>query len=360
MSERKLRLGIIGAGMFSLSFHAPQLRATERVEMTAICRRNPKQLAIARDALGVSNTYTDWHEMLDKEDLDAVLVSTPHHYHAEPVLEALERGLHVLVDKPMALTSREAWDMVASAKQAERVLMIAVAHRAEGRLLALKAQLDAGLIGQIRQINCSSTTYRRWFWQAQAIPPDVMAVVHSVLDVPDEFYSGWQDWHRDPVQMGGGSFPDIGVYGLDLALWLVGAPPTEVVAFTENAGLPVECFVGAQARLANGVLLSLNYADGPPQPIAAGQRQLMIVGEDGIVLDDHQQQFWLHQNGERTQLVLDQPGTSIAEAFVSAILDGKANLSPAYQGANVVDFMEAMYRSAAEGRIVKIEPGPQG
>ena len=52
---------------------------------------------------------------------------------------------------------------------------------------------------------------------------------------------------------GTGSFPDIGVYMLDLALWIGGAPPTEVVAFTENAGLPVECFVSAQARLAKGL-----------------------------------------------------------------------------------------------------------
>jgi predicted dehydrogenase len=233
------------------------------------------------------------------------------------------------------------------------------ASRAEGQWQSLKRQLDAGIVGQVRQINCSVTTYRRWFWQADAIPPDVMEVVHSILDVPDTFYKGWQEWHRDPAQMGGGTFPDIGVYSLDLALWLAGAPATEVVAFTENAGLPVECFITAQARLANGVLLSLNFADGAPQPILGGERQLMIVGEAGVVMDDAEGQFWLHQHGERTKLALDQADTTIAKAFIATIQDGQENLSPAYQGANVVDFMEAMYRSAAEGRIVKIEPGSQ-
>jgi predicted dehydrogenase len=133
-----------------------------------------------------------------------------------------------------------------------------------------------------------------------------------------------------------------------------------VVAFTENAGLPVECFITAQARLANGVLLSLNFADGAPQPITGGERQLMIVGEDGVVMDDVEGQLWLHQQGQRTKLAIDQADTTIAKAFIAAIRDGKVNLSPAYQGANVVDFMDAMYRSAAEGRIVRIEPGPQG
>lgn len=359
MTEQKLRLGIIGAGMFSLWFHSPQLRATGRAEIVAICRRNQKQLAIAQDVLGVEKTYTDWRKMIDTEDLDAVLVSTPHHYHAEPALGALERGLHVLVDKPMALTSRDAWNMVATARRANRVLMVTYGPRAEGRLQALKRQLDAGLIGQIRQINCSTALYRRWFWQTESIPPDIREVARAVLDVPDEFYEGWQEWHRNPENMGGGSFPDVGVYSLDLTLWMAGAPATEVVAFTENAGLPVEAFISAQARLASGALLSLNYADGHPQPLLSGQRQLMFVGEEGVIMDDDKGQFWLHKNGERTPLVLDQPDTTIAEAFVSSVLDGNDNISPAYQGANVVDFMEAMYRSAAEGRIVKVEPGEQ-
>jgi predicted dehydrogenase len=359
MTERTLRVGIIGAGMFALWFHAPQLRATGRAEIVAICRRRPKQLAMAQAVLGVDRTYTDWRAMLDAEELDAVVVSTPHHYHAEPALGALERGLHVLVDKPMALTSQEAWRMVDAAKRAGRVLMVTYAPRAEGVWLSLKCQLDAGIIGPIRQIACSTTTYRRWFWQGDSIPPEAMEVARSVLDVPDAFYEGWREWHADPEQMGGGTFADIGVYDLDRVLWLAGAPATEVVAFTDNAGLPVPCFINAQARLANGVLLSLNFADGPPQPALGGQRQLMIVGDDGVIADDAEGTFWLHKGEERSKLAVDQPDTTMAQAFVAAVLDGQPVLSPAYQGANVVDVMEAIARSVAERRIVAIAPGPQ-
>jgi predicted dehydrogenase len=81
----------------------------------------------------------------------------------------------------------------------------------------------------------------------------------------------------------------------------------------------------------------------------------MLVGEAGTITDDAEGQFWLHQRGERTLLPADEPETTIAEAFVSAVLDGRPNLSPAEQGAHVVDFMEAMYRSAAEHRIVAID-----
>src|SRR5262245_20432338 len=161
MTERKLRVGIIGAGLFALWFHSPQLRATERIELAAICRRSTKHLAIAQEALGVADTFTDWRDMLDNADLDAVVVSQAHHYHVEPTLGALERGLHVLVDKPMALRGRDAWAMVAAAERAERVLMVCYSSRADGQWQSLKRQLDAGIIGQLRQINCSVTTYRR-------------------------------------------------------------------------------------------------------------------------------------------------------------------------------------------------------
>lgn len=355
MPDRKLRIGIIGVGMFACYFHAPQLRATGRAEIAAICRRNPDRLAIARDHLGVERTYTDWRAMLREVELDAVVVSTPHAQHAEQCRAALDHGLHVLVDKPLALTGAEAWELVDAARRADRVLTVVYGTRAHQRLRALKSEIDAGLIGQVRQISCAFTTYRRWIWQDDTIPPDVMEIAQSILPVSDSFYAEWQAWHRDPTQMGGGGiFPDLGVYPLDTILWLAGSPPIAVVGLTEKDGMPVECLVSAQARLANGALLSLSFTDGPPQPILAEQRQLMIVGEHGTIMDDHEGRYWLYRNGERSTIPEDVPVTTIADAFVATILDRQPNLSPGEHGANVVAFMEAIYRSAAEGRVMAL------
>ncbi len=107
-----LRVGIIGMGLIAALGHVPQLRATGRVEIVAACRRDPTKLAMASDALGIPQTYTDWREMLGRAPLDAVVLTTPVHLHTEPTIAALERGLHVLVEKPMALASRDAQAMV--------------------------------------------------------------------------------------------------------------------------------------------------------------------------------------------------------------------------------------------------------
>src|SRR5438034_6458493 len=118
MATNKLRVGIIGIGWFAALSHVPNLRKTGQAEVVAICRRNPERLALAKEALNIDEAYTDWREMLNEAALDAVVVSTPHHLHVEPTIAALECGLHVLVEKPIALTSKDAWAMVNAAEKA--------------------------------------------------------------------------------------------------------------------------------------------------------------------------------------------------------------------------------------------------
>ena len=119
MADGKMRVGIIGMGVYAAFAHIPQLKALEQIEITAISRRNPERLTMAQKAFDIPQSYTDWRKMLDQVSLDAVVVSTPHHLHYEPTIAALQQGLHVLVEKPMALTSREAWAMVKAAEAAQ-------------------------------------------------------------------------------------------------------------------------------------------------------------------------------------------------------------------------------------------------
>src|SRR4051812_19645899 len=104
MSRDKLRVGIIGMGWWAFLAHVPNLRNTGKAEIVAISRRNAERLAMAKEATNVDHAYTDWRDMLAKESLDAVIVCTPHHAHLAPTVTALEAGLHVLVEKPIALT----------------------------------------------------------------------------------------------------------------------------------------------------------------------------------------------------------------------------------------------------------------
>ena len=108
MTNQKLRIGVIGIGWYAGATLIPSLRETGRAEIVAIARRNPDRLAQAQAELQIPAVFTDWREMLDKTKLDAVVVSTPPNTHAEPTVAALERGLHVFVEKPIALTAADA------------------------------------------------------------------------------------------------------------------------------------------------------------------------------------------------------------------------------------------------------------
>lgn len=354
MEDEKLRVGIIGIGWWALAVHAPRLQAMPGVEIVAISRRNAEALADARQRLGGPEAYTDWRDMLDRVDLDAVIVATPHHAHAKPTLEALKRGLHVLVEKPMALASEDAWAMVEAAERADRVLMVGYNRRCIGRWRAAARALRDGALGQVRQLVLNVDYNLRWLWELTQIPQGMNQVLDA-QGVPHSFFGGGLEgyWRRDPDKMGGGEFADWGSHYVDLALWLGGAPGVEVVALAASAGLPVETHLGVQARLANDVLVSLSSADG----VAAKANHLTLYGDAGTLIAD-----WTEEQPEI--VVRDAEGESALEgegaettptaAFIDTIRNGAPNLSPARDGAHAVAFTEAVYRSIEEGTVVQV------
>jgi len=360
MSDKRLRIGIIGIGTYALGWHVPRLREIEGAEVVAVARRNAAALADAQKATGAAGAYTDWRELLAHPDLDAVIVATPHHAHAAPALAALERGLHVLVEKPMALTSQDAWAMVEAGAQANRTLMVAYNRRSMGCWRSAAQALRAGILGTIRQVNMAVFYDFRWLMEAERLSAayrkwlEARGVPQSCIVDDLETY-----WRRDPERMGGGMFADTGSHFVDLALWLGGAPPVEVVALATSAGLPVETHLGIQARLANDVLLSLSLSDSVP----AGANRLTVYGDLGTLTADWatgHPEIVVHRAEGREELDIELQDTTTTAAFVDTILKGTPNLSPARDGAYAVAFTEAVYRSIAEKRIVGIELKPAG
>jgi predicted dehydrogenase len=124
----RLRVGVIGCGGVAQMMHLPYLRELDdRFEITALCDLSPAVLEAVGEHFGVGARFTDYHDLVS-HDLDAVLVLTPGS-HAPAALAALERGLHVLVEKPMCFTLREADDLIAAAGRADRKLMVAYMKR---------------------------------------------------------------------------------------------------------------------------------------------------------------------------------------------------------------------------------------
>ncbi|HZK62027.1 MAG TPA: Gfo/Idh/MocA family oxidoreductase [Anaerovoracaceae bacterium] len=123
MDKPKVRIGVIGLGIWG-QMHVTAYKQCNSAEIVAVCDLNEKLAEDTSVKYMIPGYYSDMNEMLEKENLDAVSIATPDNCHAEPVIKAAEKGLHVMVEKPLATTVHECREMINAAKKNNVYLMI--------------------------------------------------------------------------------------------------------------------------------------------------------------------------------------------------------------------------------------------
>ena len=196
-----LRVGVIGLG-FAGETHAKAYQTIPGVEVVAMAGLEAERLKQLTASLGIPNAFRNWEDLVALDGLDIISVCTPNFLHAPITVAALERGRHVLCEKPLARTGAEAQTMVDAAIKAGRVLMTAFNHRQRGDVQVLKRYLDAGSLGRVYHAKAS------WM-RRRGIP-------------------GMGSWFTSKDMAGGGPLIDLGVHVLDMALYLLDEP--EVLA----------------------------------------------------------------------------------------------------------------------------------
>lgn len=356
----KLRVGVIGVGWYAGEILIPQMRETGRVEVVAISRRDPDRLALAQQHLNVPEAYTDWREMLETSALDAVVVGTPPNAHAAPTIAALQRRLHVFVEKPIALSVSDAQRMMQAASSANRILTVGYNARAMGSWRTISRLLRSGAIGEVRQISVNACADFRFIWKAMNLPDESQNVFDPSTYYGDTFARG--NWRTNPEVVGGGMFADVGSHIQDIMLWLGNGYPTEVVAFAQSAGSP--SIIQAMARLDNGVTISLCFNDnvsGGEAVTFYSNGSMTFFGDQGMltadwtkVMSTEAEQIIIEREGVRTQVDVEYETIPVIASFVATVLDGAPNLCPANEAARAAAMTEATYRSLEEKGIVQV------
>ena len=148
-----LRIGVIGAGWFASRRHCPDIQEHPRAALTALCRRDPDMLAKMADHFGVNDTFTDYREMLDKENLDIVSVCSWDPQHAEMSIAACaRRPKAVLCEKPMAISLGEADAMIIAAQRNDVKLAIGHQRRFYSSWREARRMIADGAIGQPKRL----------------------------------------------------------------------------------------------------------------------------------------------------------------------------------------------------------------
>lgn len=148
---RRVRYGIIGLGWFG-EFHGEALASLPNVQLYSLCTRTESRLHQLGKKFGVTNLYTDYNEMLEDPELEAVSITTMWDQHTEPTLAALRAGKHVFLEKPMASTLADCRAIVDAANATSKFFMVGHIVRFNPRYAAVKREIDAGKIGKIVSI----------------------------------------------------------------------------------------------------------------------------------------------------------------------------------------------------------------
>jgi predicted dehydrogenase len=186
-----LKIGIIGAGSVARSIHLPGFQLCPDADVIAVCDASPD----AARSLGISAVYTDYRDVLDCAELDAVVIATPNFLHREITLAALAAGKHVLCEKPLALNRHEAGEMLDAAERSGTVHMTAFTYRFTPAVQYTKHLIDRGELGKLRTVRAAyqmalSTHLLGWRSASRFAGSGVLADIGSHLVHLVEFLAG--------------------------------------------------------------------------------------------------------------------------------------------------------------------------
>lgn len=356
--DKKLKIAVIGAGGICRYAHMPAYAKMDNVEVIGICDIIESR---AQDVAGQYNIpffCTDYHDILKLDGLDAIDICTPNFYHSVIACEALEAGLNVFCEKPDAISVAEAERMKASAEKSGKVLMVMRNNRYWSSSTFLKKYIEDGKMGDIYAARCG--------WQRRRGIP------------------GRGGWFTTKALSGGGPLIDLGVHMIDLTMWLMGSPrPVAVSGCTYNKfassedlsdskesafgdrkadGIfDVEDLAMGFIRFENGACLQIEFSWA--SNIEAEKTFVELRGSKAGSAWSAQGdlRIYTEENGALVNYlpqIDDRKGMQIHEAnlrhFADVLLNGTAPMFVPQQGVNMIKILEAMYKSAEQGKEIAL------
>jgi predicted dehydrogenase len=190
----KTRIGVIGLGGIAQLVHLPILSKLDNVEIAGIAEINKNRLKLIGEKFSIPNQYTNYLEMLEKQNPDAVVIATPTNTHAVIALDCIKAIKHILIEKPVARNIKEAKEIYSAAKRNKTIAMVGMNLRFRPDAMLMKSLINSGELGDLFYIKCG--------WLRKQ--------------------SSEQKWFMNKNKSGGGVIIDLGIVLLDLALWMFG------------------------------------------------------------------------------------------------------------------------------------------
>lgn len=337
-----LRVGLIGAGNNMLGAHVPRLLPREDVAIAAVTEPFAPNVDRLKerfpDLAGVA-VYDDHRQMLAKEQLDAVVISTPHSYHHGQIVDALGAGAHVLCEKPLVCSVQEAKDVIRARDAAGKIVLVSYQRHYQHAFLVMKTAIDRGLIGALQYVDLQQN--QNWYNNQKKA----------------------NRWRIQKDLSGGGQLNDSGSHIVDILLYVTGLVPERVYATQQSFDLGVDINSAITVSFQGGATGCLSIVGNAPFQGGSVHEDITIYGSEGAVFYRQLGQATPRTpfievrrfDSESPVAVPDVPEASTPDAnFLAAIAGQQPVLAPAECGLRVMQLSEAAWKSADSGQPVEV------
>ena len=354
---KKLKIAIIGAGGIAREAHLPAYQKMDNVEIVAICDIKKEKAQKLAEKYHISRVLEDYRDVFLIPELDAVDICTPNYLHSIIAISALENGLNVFCEKPDAVSVAEVEKMKEAADRSGKVLMVMRNNRFMPISVYLKKYIENGRMGEVYAARCG--------WQRRRGIP------------------GKGGWFTTKEQSGGGPLIDLGVHMIDLTMWLMGNPKPVAASgctytkFADNdtsdsihsqfgeknqdGVFDVEDLAMGFIRFENGACMQIEFSWA--SNIEKETRFFELRGTKSGAKWSDSEKLGIYEEAYGSTVdyipnVDNGEGPQMHAAnlihFVDVVLNGADPLFVPEQGVNMVKILEAIYKSAEEGREIRL------
>lgn len=320
----KIRVALVGCGLIGRQ-HAERLNRDDRVVIVACTDPNREAAQRLRDTLApAAEVFADERQALRERPADAVVISSPTQRHYEQACLALDSGLHILCEKPLAGERKQILELIDRAQRGGRIFAISHQRRYKSAYVTARRELTqrADWYGPVRQVHIYSC--ERW----------------------QQNIAG--TWRDDPA-VAAGYFGDAGIHQVDITYFITGLRAQRLVAASRPADSHVEVVTGVLAELSGGVGLTAHFVGNAQHwrediHFHCAHADLLLRSEEVYRAKDNR----LERINEL------EPDSTPDRALIDAIVDGKPVVSPPEIALPIHDWTQAVLQSARRGTWVNV------
>ena len=347
---RKARIAVIGAGWWAAVNHIPLLLKNPDCELVGASRLGAAELAKLREAFPTIPVLTeDYRTLLAETKPDGVVVASPHVDHYEHSMAALEAGCHVLVEKPLATTAADARDLVGRARAAGRQIVVAYGWNFKPYTRDAHLLVQGGAIGRVEHVALQ-----------MASPLEDLMAGQPMVETEGALFRPPPSTWADPKRAGGYGWGQL-THALGLLFRVADLAPAEVFALTGLSPAGVDYYDAAAVRFAGGATASLSGAATVPKH-RGFQLDLRIFGSEGMLLLDVERERLEVRRRDGNDTVIPMAAGDGAysceepPALLVSLCLGRevVNDAPGEVGMRAALVLDALYRSAASGRMERV------